>query len=143
MKKSNWQLTQYLSLYVGFIQLVHFTLLCVSGYHYIKYNTIELLAPPPAQGWSQQAIYFLLGCGIIDAILVLFTLYFVYMYLFLGVLKRTLGITLFSGSTITALIFGIGTLPSGAWSFHPLSYWIMVGLFVPFIVLLFKIWRSE
>ena len=135
MSKSANKTIFYLMLWVGCVQFLHFGALIRATYYYLKTGTIGFPAPPPLSGWEPQTVYFLFGCGITDSILILLTLYFVMSFFFKGTLNITLGLLSLGSSMVTALIFAIGTIPTGAWSDHPWAYGIMSILFTPFLVL--------
>jgi len=127
----------YLILWVGCVQILHFVALTQAAYHYLITGKIRFPAPPPIHDWNPQTINFLLGCGITDSILILLTIYFVMTYFFKGYMNITIGLLSMTGSVATALVFAIGTVPTGAWTVHPWSYGIMSILFTPFMILLY------
>ena len=137
MNKSANTAKFYLILWVGCVQILHFIALTRAAYHYLITGKIGFPAPPPTIDWNPQTINFLLGCGITDSILILLTIYFVMTYFFKGYMNITIGLLSMTGSVATALVFAIGTVPTGAWTVHPWSYGIMSILFTPFVILLY------
>ena len=77
--------------------------------------------------------------GFTDAILILISEVFVWGFFTNKHWARPLGLTALAGSSATALVFAIGTIPSGAWAVHPVQYGILCVLFAPIIGLFFKL----
>jgi hypothetical protein len=94
---------------------------------------------PPPEGWSAQAMAFLYGLAGADVVGIVLGILFAVQNTFqqhfnprLGLISLTI---FFSG----AAIFAAGTFPSGAWAAHPISYLSMVALFIPTVVLYFRL----
>ena len=120
-----------LILYYGILQSVHLLALLRAGYLFIQLNTIPFPAPPPAGGWAPQAIPFLIGMGIVDAVAIILALIFASMWVTRRQVQTRLGLISLTIAGASAAIFAIGTFASGAWAAHPLAYGIMVILFAP------------
>jgi hypothetical protein len=130
------------ALYYGFLQSLHVCLLFVSGLIFLRTGNVGFLALPPAAGWSDQVIPFLLGLGIADAIAAGMGIAFVYR----GFIRKTwhfnLGLASISIALASALIYLVGTLSAGAWSQNPMAYIVMVILFSPVPLLYLSLFRK-
>lgn len=123
--------------YYGLIQFAHLIALIISAWQYHAQGTLSMLAPPPSGGWSQQATFFLIGLGAADALVALISVAFTVGYTFKISGTISLGRICLTASLFSALIFTLGTLPTGAWGENPLPYISMVILFTPVIALFF------
>jgi hypothetical protein len=142
MKNQFSSFAKILIAYYGLIQATHIVAI-VRSYTLLKQSgKITFLAQPPTGGWSAQAQHFLMSLGAIDFITALFALVFVYGYFSQTRWWFWLGTTTLTISVISALIYGYGTIASGAWEYHLADYLILVILFLPVAVLyiLFGIW---
>jgi len=143
METQNLKPLTHLIGYIGIIQIVHFVSLVFAAITYFTTGLIGFPASGPGNGWTEQAIQFLLGCGYTDAGIIVITEYFVLKYLFYNQLSIRLGIGVLTGSISTAIVFAFGTIPSGAWRLHPGTYGSLVILFIPFFILYIKLWRHH
>ncbi len=125
--------------YFGMIQGLHFIALVRAGSIYLTEGRIGFPAPPPAQGWPEAAIPFLIALGTTDAILIVSSELFVLGFFRSKTWAYKTGLIALAGSSATALVFALGTLPFGAWAVHPLQYGLLVALFTPFIRLFQKL----
>lgn len=131
-------LLAWLVRYYGAVQVLHFLALSLESWNWSQTGVPKILAPPPAVGWTDQALYLLMGTGVADAIVIPFSILFAWGWLrgkrwasWLGAL--TLGTSVFS-----AVIFGIGTFPTGVWA-ERIAYSIEGILFAP-VALLFVLY---
>lgn len=135
MSKTKPSLLKTLIIYYGVIQFIHLFALIYSAWLYRYRGTLSELAPSPSGGWSIQATYFLIGLGAIDALVAILSIGFTVGYLYNASWSISLGRTCLTASLFSALIFALGTVPTGAWNQNPLPYLIMVVLFMPVFAL--------
>lgn len=128
--------------YYGLIQFAHIFAISRSFSLFMQSGEITFLAWPPPGGWSVQAQHFLLSLGGIDFVTALFALVFVYGYFTQRRWWFWLGTSTLTISVISALVYGYGTIVSGAWGNRLTEYMILVILFIPVAVLYiqFVIW---
>jgi len=86
---------------------------------------------------------FLIGLGTTDFVGIIMGMVFAVQLWFKGVYNRLLGILSLTIFITGAIVFGLGTYPSGAWGLHPVAYWVMVVLFAPAILLYIRLLRTE
>jgi hypothetical protein len=98
---------------------------------------------PPHGGWEGQAINFMLGLGGTDLIGILLGMSFAYLALFKQRFNRRLGVISLTIFFTGAVVFAVGTFPSGAWAAHPIAYGAMAVLFLPFVFLYTWLLRSN
>ena len=132
-----------LIVYYGILQSAHFLTLLRAGVVLFQTGEMPFPAPSPPEGWSQQAIPFLVGMGIVDAVAIILALIFVYQSIIRKQPRPLLGIISLTIAMASAVLFAVGTFPSGAWATHSLAYGLMVVLFVPVIPLYFLLLRTE
>ncbi len=129
-------LAKALVAYYGFIQALHLIAIGRASVMLEATGEMTFPAPPPAGGWSPQAEYFFVGVGAIDALNAVIALVFVYGF-FKGARWRgwlgTLSLTI---AAYSALLFAFATIPTGAWTFRPVEYLIIVVAFAPVLVLM-------
>lgn len=140
--KSKQRPWSWLVIWYGSVQMLHFISLIRAGWIYLTQHEIGFPAPGPPAGWSEQAMHFLLALGITDALLILLSLCFVYAYHRQRPRQYSLGLLATGSSIVTALVFALGTLPSGAWLQNPISYGLITLLFIPFIGLFLQLWSA-
>lgn len=78
---------------------------------------------------------FLVGMGVVDVVAITLALVFVYQSILRNNEQPLIGIISLTIAIASAVLFAIGTFPSGAWSAHPLAYGSTVVLFAPVIPL--------
>lgn len=98
---------------------------------------------PPPGGWNNQVISFMLGLGITDSIAILLGIAFAYQACVKQKLNRRMGVISLTIFISGAIVFAIGTIPSGAWAINPIAYGVMVMLFLPIPVLYHWLLRSN
>jgi hypothetical protein len=136
IKQKNSLLTILVS-YYGFLQLAHLVTIIRAGIILGTENRITFPALPPYPGWTNQAIYFLIGMSIFDEINIICTFIFIYGYFKNRYWYGRLGLINLTAMMSSAIFFTLGTVPSGAWFVHPVEYLIITILFLPVIVLFF------
>ncbi len=135
MEKRKSGLKTNLICYYGVLQTAHLIVLIRAGLILLFSETYPFPILPPPAGWQPQTLPFLYGLGLTDTIGIIIGIVFAYravikkkVNLRSGILSLTIFIT-------GAVVFGAGTFPSGAWTAHPVAYWVMVGLFTPVPIL--------
>ncbi len=98
---------------------------------------------PPPGGWADGVIPFMLGLGATDVIGILLGITFACQVLFKHRLNRQLGVISLTIFITGAIVFAVGTLPSGAWAAHPVAYGAMAILFLPALGLYTWLLRSN
>ncbi|MFP3854466.1 MAG: hypothetical protein ACLFWD_09260 [Anaerolineales bacterium] len=138
MEKQRMSLLRLLVGYYGILQIVHFCALALESLRWQQTGVPRILAPPPAGGWSQQARWLLVGTGVADAIVIPFSVLFAWGWIKGKAWSGWLGALTLGSSAFSAVIFGVGTFPTGAWS-QNIAYWIEAVLFAPvgFLLILF------
>ena len=129
--------------YFGIIQFLHFITLVRAGWYYLQTGSLGFPAPPPLDGWPTSAIPFLLAMGFTDAILIIISEIFVLGFFKQKAWAMKIGLVALSGAIATALVFAVGTMPSGAWLVHPAGYGILCVLFAPFLVLFIQLIKNS
>ncbi|MFQ6612664.1 MAG: hypothetical protein ACE5D2_06125 [Fidelibacterota bacterium] len=135
--------TRMLVGWYGFLQAIHLIVLLIARFKYVKTGAVGFPAPGPPGGWSPQTNYFLLGLGYLDFCTAIIALLFIYRFFTKKHRYRTLGLVVLSSSTVSAIIFGLGTFPSGAWNYHPITYFAMLVLYLPVIILFFVFIKNK
>ncbi len=122
--------------YFGFVEILH--LIAIGRATVVLETTGEMTfpAPPPAGGWSEQAGYFFVGVGAIDALNVIIALIFVYGYFRRAPWRDWLGTLTLTVAAYSALLFAFATVPTGAWTHRPVEYAVIVVAFAPVLVLM-------
>lgn len=138
MKKLN-KIYKWLIAYYGILQSLHILTLARAGGILFFSQLTPFPILPPVGGWSSQTMPFLYGLAGIDVIGILLGIIFAWRHLFKKNFKPILGLVSLTIFISGAVVFAAGTFPTGAWSAHPLSYWLMVLLFAPIIPLYIKI----
>jgi len=131
-----------LIIYYGVLQSVHLLALLRAGYLFNRLNRMPFPAPPPPGGWAPQAVPFLIGMGLVDAVAIILALVFVYLWITSRQAPIRLGLISLTIAGASAAIFAIGTFASGAWAAHPLAYGVMVILFAPLLPLFVLLARA-
>ena len=137
MENKNLTLMHYLIGYYGLLQTAHLVTLAIAGILILQGDPAPFPILPPPGGWTEQTMAFLYGLAGTDVIGILLGIVFAYRAAVKKQFNPRLGILSLTIFITGALVFGAGTFPSGAWSAHPLAYWIMVALFLPSVVLYF------
>jgi hypothetical protein len=141
MKKIS-KFTNGLIFYYGILQTLHLLALARAGIILWLFNRAPFPILPPPGGWPSHTMPFLFGLAGTDVIGILLGIFFAYHFLIKKSFKPVLGLISLSIFITGALVFGAGTFPTGAWSAHPISYWLMVVLFVPVLPLFMKLLKS-
>ncbi len=138
MKKIN-RFTKFLIVYYGILQSLHLLVLARAEFILWYSHMAPFPILPPPGGWAAEAMPFLYGLAGMDVIGILLGIIFSYQYLVNKKYKPVLGLISLTIFISGAIVFAAGTFPSGAWTAHPVSYWLMVILFAPIIPLYINI----
>ncbi len=136
MRNPDSTLGRILVAYYGLVEVLH--LIAIGRATVVLDMTGEMTfpAPPPAGGWSEQAGYFFVGVGVIDALNVIIALIFVYGYFRRARGRDWLGAITLTVAAYSALLFAFATIPTGAWAQRPVEYAVIVVAFAPVLVLM-------
>jgi hypothetical protein len=136
MRSPDGTLAKILVAYFGLVQVLH--LIAIGRATVVLETSGELTfpAPPPAGGWSEQAGYFFVGVGAIDALNVIIALVFVYGFFRRARWRGWLGAVTLTVTAYSALLFPFATVPAGAWAHRPVEYAVIAVAFAPVLVLM-------
>ncbi len=117
--------------YFAVLEIAHLLVLSGAGWRVMQTGAFGFPAPPPAAGWSEQSLPFLLATGVVDAINVFIALIFVYRFF-----KQKPGWPIWAAVSLTAAVYSAvvfvwGTVTSGAWARHPVAYGGIAAAFAP------------
>lgn len=132
-----------LTFYYGLLQIAHLIVLGYGLLYYLRTRTIGFPAPPPPGGWDVQAVHFLLGNGVLDALIGFLALFYVSRFLRGQEGWQLIGIICVTASICSGGFFVIGTVLSGAWISNPLNYFGLVIVFAPVGALFLSLLRSD
>lgn len=128
--------------YLGILQLVHIFVLFYALGQLIEGYGIGFPALPPESGWGNLEKTILLVLGFADLIIIIAC------FVFIGQVSqgkrgiRKTGLIATGGFLLTAAVFALVIVTSGALVVHPLFYAVMTLLFIPVPVLFFKLLNS-
>ena len=125
--------------YYGLLQSLHLLVLLRAGIILLQGGDAPFPILPPPDGWQEQSTAFMFGLAGMDILGIILGIFFSYQTIFKNHFKPMVGILSLTIFISGAVVFGAGTFPSGAWTVNPLSYWIMVALFLPSPLLLFNL----
>lgn len=137
------RISECLVRYFGIVQLLHLGALLNAARQVLQTGVVGFPAPPPAGGWSEAAMPFLIALGITDAILIIVSEIFVWGFFTGKTWWKNTGLIALAGSSATAWVFAMGTLPSGAWTVHPIQYGVLCVLFAPFGGLFLQLLKTK
>ena len=143
MEISNKPINRTLIAYYGILQSLHLVVLLRAGLILLLQDRFPFPILPPPSSWDAQVIPFMLGLGTTDLVGILLGLFFVYRALIKGAFYRRLGVISLTIFITGAIVFALGTLPSGAWAGHPIAYGSMAVLFAPTVILYGWLLRSN
>lgn len=143
MDLSNKPITRTLIAYYGILQSLHLVVLVRAGVILLLQGGFPFPILPPPDGWHPQTIPFMLGLGATDVIGTLLAIIFVYRALIKEAFYRRLGVISLTIFITGAIVFAVGTFPSGAWGAHPTAYITMAVLFAPAGILYGWLLRSN
>jgi hypothetical protein len=130
--------------YYGILQSLHLLTLIRAGYiMLLQGEPAPFPILPPPGGWEEQTMPFMIGLAGMDVLGIILGIYYSFKTLFKKEHKPLLGILSITIFISGAVVFAAGTYPSGAWTAHHLSYWIMVILFAPVPFLYIKLLKSN
>ena len=136
IKDPDSRLARVLVGYYGFIQALHLVGIGRATVVLEATGEMSFPAPPPAGGWSEQAINFFVGVGAIDALNAILALVFVYGFFKRARWRGWLGTLTLTVAAYSALLFAFATIPTGAWTVRPVEYLIIVVAFAPVLALM-------
>ena len=121
--------------YYGVLQSFHLILLTRAGWFLLNGRGIPFPAPPPSGGWTESALPYLLGMGIVDVFAIVLGLIFVYIFFTREKVQFPIGLISLTAACSSGIVYLIGTIPSGAWGANPLAYLAVLLLFSPVLPL--------
>lgn len=142
MKDLKNTLLEYLVPYYGILQICHLGALTRASMIFMVKEKMVFPASPPAGGWTGQVIPFLLGMGAVDAVAAGLGVFYAWNKMRKQKGVDRLGVISLTAAITSALVFGAGTIASGAWTDHTLEYVIMLILFTPLLPLYISLLRS-
>lgn len=143
MKNKTPTWIKYLTAYYGTLQSLHLAALIRAGLIMLVEGRFPFPILPPPGGWTGQTLPFLIGLGATDVVGIALGIAFAYRSLFTGQYYRRLGVISLTIFITGAIVFAVGTFPSGAWGAHPFAYWVMAPLFAPVPLLYVWLLRSN
>ncbi|MEA3327016.1 MAG: hypothetical protein U9R53_06870 [Chloroflexota bacterium] len=129
--------------YYALLQSLHLFILARAGILMLSGQDAPFPILPPPGGWEAQTLPFMFGLGGMDVVAIILALIFAYQSLFKGKMIRRMGILSLTIAFTGAIVFAVGTFPSGAWAAHLVAYWIMVVLFIPAGWLLIRLLKGD
>jgi hypothetical protein len=136
-------LSKILTGYYGILQTLHLFTLAYAGLQILRGDPAPFPILPPPGGWRDQTMAFLFGLAGTDVIGILLGIFFATQAILKKDFKPGLGILSLTIFITGAIVFGAGTLSSGAWTVHPAAYWAMVALFLPSVVLYYLLLKNQ
>lgn len=121
--------------YYCLLQIAHLFFLSRAGLIVISEGRYPFPASPPAGGWNDQVIPFLLAMGGLDAIAAALALTAGYKKFFRQKSSEVLWLLSLTAALTSAVIFTAGTWVSGAWHANPWEYGLLVPFFTPLFIL--------
>ena len=134
---------RFLTAYYGVLQSLHLLTLAYAGLQILQGDPAPFPILPPHIGWTDQTMAFLYGLAGTDVVGILLGIFFATRAILKKDYKPRLGILSLTIFITGAIVFGAGTLPSGAWAAHPVAYWAMVVLFLPSVVLYYLLLKNQ
>jgi hypothetical protein len=136
MTNPNSSLAKILVGYYGTIQVLHLVAIGRATVILGQTDALGFPAPPPQGGWDEQARYFFVGVGAIDALNVLVALVFLYGFFRCTSWRGWVGTLTLTVSLYSAILFAFATPPTGAWAHRPIEYLVIVLAYLPVVVLM-------
>ena len=121
--------------YYGLLQTMHIIFLSRAGLLVLQTGRVPFPAAPPPGGWNDAVLPFLMGMAAADVVAACLGIYFSYSQLIKKRFKPVIGIISLTIALSSAVVYLVGTLPSGAWIHNPISYLIVILAFLPIIPL--------
>ncbi|MBN1755205.1 hypothetical protein JW877_03225 [bacterium] len=121
--------------YLGLLQVAHFFVLIRAGIMLFRRGIWGFPASPPPDGWSSQAVFFLIALGIIDGLNAIVSLVFVYLFFKGNTCRLWLGTLTLTAIMITGFTYSLVIIGTGALECYPGQY-LGIGLaFLPILIL--------
>lgn len=137
------KLIQLLIAYYGLLQTLHLCVLLRAGAILFFDGRFPFPVLPPSGGWGDQTIGFMFGLAATDIVGILLGMVFAWQTLLRDRFNRRLGVISLTMFITGAIVFGFGTIPSGAWAAHPCAYGMMAVVFIPAVILYIWLLRSN
>lgn len=141
--KGSFRAVRILQGYYCLLQIAHLFFLSRAGWIVITEGRYPFPASPPAVGWNDQVIPFLIAMGGLDAVAAVLTLTAGYREFFQQNSSDMLWLLSLTAALTSALIFTTGTWFSGAWHANPWEYGLLVPFFTPLFILYGGVLRSK
>lgn len=135
MKVTENKFIRILVFYLSILQVTHLVVLIRAGIIMYQTGTMVFPASPPPGGWSSQALNLLFIMGAVDAMNAFASLVFVYAYFKRFTWSIMLGRIIFTIIILSAILYSIGIVFSGAFASHPIEYSVVGVAFAPVILL--------
>jgi len=132
----------FLAGYYGLLQTMHIVFLSRAGLLLLQTGSVPFPASPPPGGWNDAVLPFLMGMAAADVVAASLGIYFSFTLLLKNKLKPLVGIISLTIALSSAVVYLVGTLPTGAWIHNPISYLIVLLAFSPIIPLYFILLRE-
>ncbi|MCF7809025.1 MAG: hypothetical protein K9M49_03350 [Candidatus Marinimicrobia bacterium] len=115
--------------------MAHFTALILELKNLLQAGSLKLLAPAPLSGWSPHELNTLIILGTLDMCLIIGLAGYGWMLYRERRQARRLGLLVLSSFQITALVYAMVIIPSGAIATHPITYMFITIAFMPVLML--------
>ena len=125
----------FLAGYYGILQSLHLIMLARAGLIFLLSGNIPYPALPPAAGWTPQELPYLMGMGALDAGAACLGVFAAYSFIKNDRFVARYWVLSMGIALTSAILFTVGTLPSGAWIDHPIAYGSLVIFFSPLFLL--------
>ena len=143
MPQDNPTWAKFLIGYYGLLQTLHILVLIRAGAILLLEGGSPFPILPPPGGWVEQTMPFLVGLGITDSVGILLGMVFAGQFFVKKRFNRRLGVISLTMFITGAVVFAIGTFPSGAWADHTIAYGVMALLFIPTPILYTRLLTSN
>jgi hypothetical protein len=127
--------------YYSLLQFLHILFLSRAGLIFLTQGRIPFPAQPPVTGWEVETIPFLFGMGAVDALAAGLALFAGWKMVKDSEFYQNIWLISICIAATSAIIYCIGTLPSGAWQANPVGYGIVVVVFSPLVILVVQFLR--
>ena len=129
--------------YYGVLQTCHLLSLARAGWILLQGRGVPFPASPPPGGWTESALPFLLGMGLVDVFAIGLGLIFVYRFFFHQEFRLVIGLISLTIAVVSGVVYLVGTIPSGAWGANPWEYLAVLVLFAPAVPLYLSLLKQR
>ena len=133
---------RFLAGYYGILQTAHLFFLARAGFILRKSGIVPFPASAPPGGWDIEVLPFLMGMAAADVVGAALGIQFAYSLIIKRRIKPLTGLISLTIALSSAIVYLVGTLPSGAWNHNPISYLIVFAAFSPIIPLFIILVRA-